>query len=203
MCFPRLQSISLLTLLSLILLATPPLHAAPGLDAAPPVGKFFNFTFPASSPGSAGGWTLVDAFPNLNFIDPVKMVAAPRSDRLYVLGKDGYIWSFVNNPATATKTLVMDMRTRVQSTDNAGLTGLAFHPEFGLPGSANAAYFYVMYYYTPTPLYLPATDTDGDGAGQGDEPKKENGRTPSSLLSKALDFRFGWWQAGQFSTAEQ
>ncbi len=34
-------------------------------------------------------------------------------------------------------------------------------------------------------------------------PKKENGRTPSSLLSKALDFRFGWWQAGQFSTAEQ
>ncbi len=169
MCFPRLQSISLLTLLSLILLATPPLHAAPGLDAAPPVGKFFNFTFPASSPGSAGGWTLVDAFPNLNFIDPVKMVAAPRSDRLYVLGKDGYIWSFVNNPATATKTLVMDMRTRVQSTDNAGLTGLAFHPEFGLPGSANAAYFYVMYYYTPTPLYLPATDTDGDGAGQGDE----------------------------------
>ncbi len=144
-------------------------RAASGLDAAVPVGKYFNNVFPPTAPGSAGGWTVVDAFPNLSFIDPVKMVAAPRSDKLFVLGKDGYIWSFVNQSTAAAKTLVMDIRTRVQATDNAGLTGLAFHPEFGLSGSANSRYFYVMYYYTPTPLYLPATDDDGDGAGQGDE----------------------------------
>ena len=143
--------------------------AAPGLDTATPVGKYFNATFPSAAPGSAGGWTVVEAFQNLSFIDPVKMVAAPRSQRLYVLGKDGYVWSFLNEATTATKTLVMDIRTRVQATDNAGLTGLAFHPEFGLSGSANARYFYVMYYYTPTPLFLPATDTDGDGVVQGDE----------------------------------
>ena len=78
------------------------------------------------------------------------------------LGKDGYVWSFVNHSTTATKTLVMDIRTRVQSTENAGLTGLAFHPEFGLPSSAKAAYFYIMNYFTPAPLYLPAPDTDVD-----------------------------------------
>ncbi len=154
---------------ALLLLLASTAHAVPGLDAAAPVGKYFNGKFSATTPGSAGGWTVVEAFPNLSFNDPVKMVAAPRTDRLYVLGKDGYVWSFVNSPTTASKTLVMDLRTRVQATDNAGLTGLVFHPEYGLAGSANSRYFYVMYYYTPTPLYLPAVDTDGDGVTQGDE----------------------------------
>ena len=153
----------------LLLLLVSQLHAASGLDSAPPVGKYFNNVFPPTAPGSAGGWTVVDAFPNLSFIDPVKMVSAPRSTKLYVLGKDGFIWSFENNPATATKTQVMDIRSRVQSTDNAGLTGITFHPEFGLGGSANSRYFYVMYYYTPTPLYLPAADPDADEIIQGDE----------------------------------
>ena len=75
----------MLTSLSLIILANPRLHAVPCLDATPPGGKYFNFAFH------------VDAFPSLKLIDPVKLVAAPRIDRLYVLGKEGYVLSVVNN----------------------------------------------------------------------------------------------------------
>ena len=146
-----------------------------GLDGPQAAGSFFNGKFPALTPGPTGGWTVVDAFPNLRFIDPAKLVAEPRSNRLHVLGKDGFISSFENQAASAAKTTVLDIRRRVQATDNTGLTGLAFHPDFGLTGSPNRGYFYVFYYYSPQSKYLPGTDTDGIAkpppwvSNQGDE----------------------------------
>lgn len=172
----RFLRICLAVGLALCMAPAVPLRAQQGgLDAPQAVGAFFNAKFPAQTPGGTGGWTVVDAFPNLRFIDPVKLVAQPRSSRLHVLGKDGYIWSFENNAATSAKTTVLDIRTRVQSTDNTGLVGMAFHPDFGLSGSPNRGYFYVFYYYTPQPQSLPGTDTDGIAnpppwvANEGDE----------------------------------
>jgi uncharacterized repeat protein (TIGR03806 family) len=140
-----------------------------GLDTPVAVGAGFNGIFPLATPGGVGSWQVVESFPNLRFIDPVKMVPEPRSNRLHVLGKDGFMWSFVDARTTNTKTTVLDIRTRVQSTDNAGLVGLAFHPDFNLAGSANAGYFYVTYYYSPAPRWLPALDTNGNGALEGDD----------------------------------
>lgn len=124
----------------------------PGLDAVQPAGKFFNGVFPASPPGSSGSWQAVEAFPGLTFRDPVRLVAEPHSNRLHVVGKEGYIWSFDDNPATSVKSLFLDISSNVQVTDNTGLVGLVFHPSFGDPASPNRGLFYVMYYYSPAPV---------------------------------------------------
>ncbi len=125
-------------------------RAGSGLDAAVPVGKWLNGVFPSATPGGSGSWQVVDAFPNLSFRDPIVVVPEPRSRRLHVVGKEGYIWSFDNVSTTAVKTLMLDISARVQITDNEGLVSLAFHPEFGLAGSPNKDYFYVFYTYRPT-----------------------------------------------------
>ena len=91
---------------------------------------------------------MADAFPNLSFTDPVAMKPEPNGNRLFVVGKLGQIWYFDNDPAATTKTLFLDIASRVQVTDNAGLVGLVFHPEFGQAGSPNRGYFYI---FTTTP----------------------------------------------------
>ena len=159
----------LIRLLFIFFTAAACVQGQSGLDTPVAVGKYFNSVFPPSAPGGAGGWQAVNAFPSLQFIDPVKVVAQPKSNRLHVLGKDGFVWSFENNASTTVKTNVLDIRSRVQSTDNAGLVGIAFHPEFGMTGSPRRGYVYLFYYYSPQPKYLPALDTNSDGIVQGDE----------------------------------
>ena len=109
---------------------------------------------PGLPPGlvSSGGWTAVAAFPNLSFSNPVVLLAEPRANRLFVCGREGLIYFFDNDPAASTKTLFLDIRSRTQGYDDCGLLGMAFHPEFNLPGSTNRHYFYVYYSYSPSPL---------------------------------------------------
>ncbi len=133
-----------------------------GRESPVPVAPFLDGVFPHQTPGGTGGWTVEDAFPGLTFLDPVAMKAGPATagggDRLYVVGKEGQIWFFDNDPGTAAKTLFLDISDRVQVTDNAGLVGLAFHPEFGQPGSPNRRYFYVFYYHHPSPYTVTNND---------------------------------------------
>lgn len=126
-----------------------------GLDQRLPIGPFLNRTFPEEFSVVSGSWSTVKAFPKLTFQDPVNLTFAPRSSRLYVCGRQGMIWSFENNPATAEKELVLDIRSRVQGLGLCGLLGMAFHPEFGLAGSPNRGYFYVFYRYSPNPFTGP------------------------------------------------
>jgi len=109
---------------------------------------------PALPPGqvSSGGWTTVPAFAGLTFSNPVMLLAEPRSNRLFVGCREGFIYSFNNDPAATNKTLVLDIHLRTQGYDDCGLLGMAFHPEFNLPGSSNRNYFYVYYNYSPSPL---------------------------------------------------
>ncbi len=130
-------------------------HSQPyGLDSREAIGPLLNNALPGVPPGlvSAGGWTTVPAFPNLTFPNPVVLLAEPRTNRLFVCGREGVIYFFANDPATATKTLFLDIRARTQGYDDCGLLGMAFHPEFNLPGSTNRHYFYVYYSYSPSPL---------------------------------------------------
>ncbi|HXJ55105.1 MAG TPA: PQQ-dependent sugar dehydrogenase [Verrucomicrobiae bacterium] len=124
-----------------------------GLDSRAPIGPLLNSALPGIPPGlvSGGGWSTVPAFPNLTFANPVALVAEPRTRRLFVCGREGLIHFFENDPATATKTLFLDIRARTQGYDDCGLLGMAFHPEFNLPGSTNRHYFYVYYNYSPSP----------------------------------------------------
>lgn len=99
----------------------------------PEVGAYLDHVIPEQDPGvlSVGsGWTTVVAFPNLNFINPVGILAIPGTNKLIVLEREGRIWSFDNNPSTSTKTLVVDLSSQCQGWDDSGLLSLAFHPDF-------------------------------------------------------------------------
>ena len=159
----------------------PPAHTEamappPGPGPRSPIGPYLDRRLPETPPAS-GAWRAVPAFPNLTFQDPVVLTHAPRSRRLYVCGRQGTIESFENLPRTATKTMVLDIRSRCQGWDDTGLLGLAFHPDFGKPGAPNRGDFYVTYNYTDRPTQGP------------DRPPSE---TPTSNRLSRFTIPDGW-----------
>ena len=69
-----------------------------GLNAPQAVGAFFNSTFPATAPGQATGWQTENAFPNLSFVDPLWLTEIPGTNQFLLVGKNGQLWRFQNNP---------------------------------------------------------------------------------------------------------
>ncbi|MEY4569939.1 MAG: hypothetical protein RLZZ398_1378 [Verrucomicrobiota bacterium] len=122
-----------------------------GLDAPQPVGPFLNGVFPSVAPGLATGWSTENAFPNLTFIDPLWLTPIPGSTNLLLVGKNGQIWRFPNNPATtqAQVVKVLDRVSTTQVSEDQGFYSLVFHPQFGQSGSPNANYTYVCYNHKP------------------------------------------------------
>jgi uncharacterized repeat protein (TIGR03806 family) len=120
-----------------------------GLTQRPMVGAFLNGTLPPAE-ASATGWQAAVAFPNITFERPISIVAEPGSNRLLVGEQGGKIWAFEENPAVSNKTLFLDL-TAATDSSGAGLLGIAFHPEYGIPGSTNRGYVYVFYTYSPVP----------------------------------------------------
>ncbi len=134
-----------------VLVALPNVEAQSvgGLDRAQSIGAYLNGALPSRTPRpSTGSWRLVNAFPSLTFIDPVQMLPVPFSNRLMVVEKSGRLTVFEDSPTVATKTVLLDIRSQVESNHDSGMVGLAFHPEFGVPGSANRNYLYVYYRFT-------------------------------------------------------
>ena len=120
-----------------------------GLQDPEPVGPYLNgvFTAEAPTPGADyATYTVANAFPNLTFNDPVKMLELP-SGKFMIFGKSGYAWTFNNDPLTSTKTLVLNVNSQTQINQDGGMLGAALHPEYGQSGSPNAHYFYVWYRY--------------------------------------------------------
>jgi uncharacterized repeat protein (TIGR03806 family) len=141
-------------LVSACLWAGLPFHAAGqvgGLDAPQVVGAFFNNTFPQSAPGSLTGWQAVNAFPNLTFVDPLWLTGIPGTNQLLLVGKNGQLWRFENNPAVtqAQVVKVLEWVNNTQSSEDQGFYSIAFHPQFGQAGSPNANYAYVCYNHKP------------------------------------------------------
>jgi hypothetical protein len=113
--------------------------AAPyGISSRAAVGPFLNDKMPPTRPGiGSGDYTVEDTFPNLTFEDPTYLTHEPGTNRLYVTGRQGTIHWFVNNPATTTKTLFLDLTTRTQGYEDCGLLGFVFHPEWRQPDATN------------------------------------------------------------------
>ncbi len=82
------------------------------------------------SPDPPAPYRIQRAFSRLKFYEPLELVAAPGTDRLFVAERTGKIFSFVNAPKTAESELLLDVKKTVY--------GLAFHPQFEQNG-----YFYV------------------------------------------------------------
>lgn len=127
------------------------LNPESGLQNPQPIGPYLNGVFTADPPTEGGAtvtYTVQNAFPNLTFNDPVKMLELP-SGKFMVFGKSGYAWVFNNDPQTSTKTLVLNINNQTRVDQDGGLLGAALHPEYGQEGSPNARYFYVWYRYFP------------------------------------------------------
>jgi glucose/arabinose dehydrogenase len=88
-----------------------------------------------------------EAFPNLNFIQPVDLQYSPDgSDRLFVVEQEGWIYVFENDPVVTNKLLFLDISDRIIFQGERGLLGLAFHPDYENNGT-----FFVNY-TAPSPL---------------------------------------------------
>lgn len=129
-------------------------------------GPFLGGVFPKTTPGPSGNWALIDAFPHLTFVDPVRMVTDPRdSGKIFVVCRNGEIWQvpFSQDAKPQDKVKVLDLSANTLGFGDSGMMSMAFHPDFGMPDHPNRGYVYVFYQYVPeqpadfdpaTPNYL-------------------------------------------------
>ena len=93
------------------------------------------------TPPTTVSYQAVEAFPKLSFNSPVDFTHAnDGTSRLFVVEQRGVIQTFENNVSTETKSVFLDIVSRVASGGEMGLLGLAFHPNF-----KNNGFFFVNY----------------------------------------------------------
>jgi glucose/arabinose dehydrogenase len=87
-------------------------------------------------------FTIEEAFPNLNFNQPVGIYnAGDGTNRLFVVEQSGIIYVFDNSQNVTSAIVFLDIRDRVNDEGyEEGLLGLAFHPNY-----KNNGYLYVDY----------------------------------------------------------
>jgi glucose/arabinose dehydrogenase len=86
-------------------------------------------------------YQLIEAFPNLQFTQPVEFISAnDESNRIFIVSQQGQIFVFPNDSAVTAAKLFLDISSKVIAGGERGLLGLAFHPEYISNG-----YFYVNY----------------------------------------------------------
>lgn len=108
----------------------------PGLEA-----RVSNTTCLAHEP-PATGIQLTRKFPNLSLNQPLGLLQAPGdSTKWYVVEKAGRVMVFSNDNAVSVASAFIDISARVESVPNeAGLLGMAFHPNFATNGEVFLSY---------------------------------------------------------------
>ncbi|MEM6805423.1 MAG: PQQ-dependent sugar dehydrogenase, partial [Bacteroidota bacterium] len=134
-----------LLFLSLFLIAAVPMIMAPGLNNPEAVGPFLNDAFPSGVSSGPGNVTFDDYASNLVFNTVMGAAQAPRSNRFYVIERNGKIFSFDKTQTNPAMTLFRNMENIVWKGQDSGLLGIAFHPDFNQVGSPNKNYLYVFY----------------------------------------------------------
>ncbi len=140
---------------------------------APPYGltqRVPNTSFKISTSGSSlASMQLRRVFGGLAFTKPILLThAGDNSDRIFVVEQGGVIKIFPNQDNVAGAKTFLDIRSRVNASPNeAGLLGLAFHPQYASNGK-----FYV--YYTRGNLYsrfseFQVSSSDPDAANPNSE----------------------------------
>lgn len=112
--------------------------------------------FPAKPEfGSAMRWATMPAFPNVYFKNPVVMEPEPGTDRLFIGELEGTIAAISSRDSnTSEKSIVLDLTRQTQGGFDSGLLGLAFHPDYGRPGSPHRDFLYVLYSWSPNPVMV-------------------------------------------------
>ncbi|MEP7313359.1 MAG: PQQ-dependent sugar dehydrogenase [Pseudomonadota bacterium] len=142
---------------------TPP--PAAGLDARPANASCLA---PARSGGSTGV-VASRAFPSLSFASPVALLQAPGDPaRWFVVEQGGVVRRFVNSDSSTSSAVFVDLSGRVTFSGEAGLLGLAFHPQF--PTDPRA---FVFYSTGSSPLTTRIAELRSTDAGQTLDPASE------------------------------
>jgi hypothetical protein len=119
-----------------------------GLTNAVPVGGFLNGVLPSSAPNSGATFDVEVAYTNLSpFNLPIYMTAHPLTNAIVLIEKNGRIRMFPNRPdvSNAEVTTILDLTAKVFTVSDSGMTGIAFHPQFGQPASTNRGFVYITY----------------------------------------------------------
>ena len=86
-----------------------------------------------TSNSSAQSVSVVEAYPNLNFIEPLFLTYSPDStNRIFVVERSGRVLVFPNTDTVSSYEVFLDIQDRVTqwSGSELGLFSLAFHPNF-------------------------------------------------------------------------
>jgi len=166
----RYWTCSVFVLISVLL---HPLHsnAEPGLVSIAPVAPYLNGVFPTSVPvavsfdGNAE-WTTRNYFPDLKFVEPIRIIEHPKLDKLLIVGKDGTGHLVTHAEGATDKQPFFNIQPIMHGNPGpgeGGISDLAFHPEFGDSGSANASYVYISYWWSPVNSGTFSDDNGIDG----------------------------------------
>lgn len=86
-------------------------------------------------------YNLTEAFPGLTFDMPLELTSPEDgTDRIFVVELKGVIKVFENSPDARNPSVFLDIEKQVHSGGEAGLLGLAFHPDYKANG-----YFFLNY----------------------------------------------------------
>jgi len=93
-------------------------------------------------PAGSDDFVLAPAFQQLSFSQPVALLQAPGDDtRWFVVEQPGIVRVFDNQANVAASSVFADISARVDDSFNeAGLLGMAFHPDFALNGEVFLSY---------------------------------------------------------------
>ena len=144
-----MKKLKLLSIISGIFFFSFIIVAPYGIENPSPIEPFLNHVFPKESP-SFGNWKVVNAYPNLTFIDPIAMEEIPNKEFYYVAGKQGMIWLIDKNENTTEKIVALDIRDLVITSEDAGMINFILHPEFSVAGSENEGVLFINYAYHPS-----------------------------------------------------
>lgn len=120
----------------------------PALDDSSRPAPFLRL--PASS-SVMSGWSTAPVAPHLTFDTPVFVAEAPGTGRLFVIEREGRIFSVDVHAPDTEKRLVLDLSHVTQGHGDLGMLGLAFHPDFGRAGSPHAGSIFVHYAHSDHP----------------------------------------------------
>ena len=125
-----------------------------GLTNPIPVGAFLNGVLPTSAPNSGATFDVEVAYTNLSaFTQPIYMTAHPLTNAMVLIEKAGRIRMFPNrrDVMNSEVTTLLDLTAKVFTVSDCGMTGIAFHPQFGQAGSTNRGFVYITYKWRPSP----------------------------------------------------
>lgn len=99
------------------------------------------------NPPPAAGIQTQQVFADVNLASPTALVQAPGdATRWFAIDQAGLITVFNNDTVNATESTFLNITGRVQSGGEAGLLGIAFHPDFATNGEV------LVSYTAPAPL---------------------------------------------------